>query len=80
MILPDTIKKKQEKDEIDLSLFFELAEEYKIGYNQTPVNTLIEDMEKLESGFFTNDVFVYMRKENMKLIDFLDILANWQNS
>ena len=47
----------KEDDEIDLSLFLELAEENKIIYNQTPVNTLLEDMEKLKNGFFTNGYF-----------------------
>ena len=47
----------KEDDEIDLGLFLELAEENKIIYNQTPVSTLIEDMEKLKNGFFTNGYF-----------------------
>ena len=47
----------KEDDEIDLGLFLELFEENKIIYNQTPVNTLIEDMEKLKNGFFTNGYF-----------------------
>ena len=47
----------KEDDEIDLGLFLELAEENKIIYNQIPVNTLIEDMEKLPNGFFTNGYF-----------------------
>ena len=53
----DYVKKQKEDDEIDLGLFIELAEEIKIIYNQTPVNTLIEDMEKLKNGFFTNGYF-----------------------
>ena len=53
----DIVKKQKEDDEIDLGLFLELAEENKIIYNQTPVNTLIEDMEKLKNGFFTNGYF-----------------------
>ena len=47
----DIVKKQKEDDEIDLGLFLELAEENKIIYNQTPVTTLIEDMEKLKNGF-----------------------------
>ena len=47
----------KEDNEIDLGLFLELAEENKIIYNQTPLNTLIEDMEKLKNGFFTNGYF-----------------------
>ena len=42
---------------MDLGLFLELAEENKITYNQSPLNTLIEDMEKLKIGFFTNGCF-----------------------
>ena len=47
----------KEDDVIDLGLFLELAEENKIIYNQVPVNNLIEDMEKLKNGFFTNGYF-----------------------
>ena len=47
----------KEDDEIDLGLFLELAEENKILYNQTPVNILVEDMEKIKNGFFTNGYF-----------------------
>ena len=53
----DYIEKQKEENEIDLGLFLELAEENKIIYNQTPVSTLIEDMEKLKNGFFTNGYF-----------------------
>ena len=53
----DIVKKQKEDDEIDLGLFFEIAEENKIIYNQIPVNTLIEDMENLKNGFFTNGCF-----------------------
>ena len=44
-------------NEIDVGLFFEIAQENKIMYNQTPVNTLIEVMEKLKNGFCTNGYF-----------------------
>ena len=47
----------KEDDVIDLGLFLELAEENKIIYNQVPTSTLIEDMEKLKNGFFTNGYF-----------------------
>ena len=53
----DYIEKQKEDNEIDLGLFLEVAEENKIIHNQTPVNILIEDMEKLRSGFFTNGYF-----------------------
>ena len=53
----DIAKKQKEDNEIDLGLFLELAEENKIIYNQIPINTLIEDMEKLKNGFFTNGYF-----------------------
>ena len=53
----DYVEKQTEENEIDLGLFLELAEENKIIYNQTPVTTLIEDMEKLKNGFFTNGYF-----------------------
>ena len=51
------LEKQKEENEIDLGLFLELAEENKIIYNQVPVNNLIEDMEKLKNGFFTNGYF-----------------------
>ena len=53
----DYVEKQKEENEIDLGLFLELAEENKIIYNQTPVSTLIEDMEKMKNGFFTNGYF-----------------------
>ena len=51
------VEKQKEENEIDLGLFLELAEENKIIYNQVPINNLIEDMEKLKNGFFTNGYF-----------------------
>ena len=53
----DIVQKQKEDNEIDLGLFLELAEENKIIYNQVPVSILIEDMEKLKNGFFTNGYF-----------------------
>ena len=53
----DIVEKQKEENEIDLGLFLELAEENKIIYNQVPINILIEDMEKLKNGFFTNGYF-----------------------
>ena len=53
----DYIEKQKEENEIDLGLFLQLAEENKIIYNQVPINTLIEDMQKLTNGFFTNGYF-----------------------
>ena len=51
------VEKQKEENEIDLGLFFQLAEEKMILYNQTPVNTHIEDKEKLRNGFFTYSYF-----------------------
>ena len=48
-------QKKDNKRE--LGPFLEVPEEEKILNNQTPVNTLIKDMEKLKNGFFTNGYF-----------------------
>ena len=48
----------KEDDEINLGLFLELAEENKIIYNQTTVNTLIEDMEKLKMDFLRTVILV----------------------
>ena len=52
------VEMQDEESEIDLGLFFELAEENKILYNQVPVNFLIEDMEKLKSGFLRTVVLL----------------------
>ena len=51
------VENQKEEKEIDFGLFLELAEENKIIYNQVPINILIEDMEKLKNGFFTNGYF-----------------------
>ena len=55
LILPRILKCK--KNEIDFDSFLALAEENKIIYNQAPVNTLIEGVEKLKNCFFTNGYF-----------------------
>ena len=53
----DYVEKQKEENEIDLGLFFEVAEENKIIYTQVPISTLIEDMEKLKNGFFYKRLF-----------------------
>ena len=53
----DYVEMQKVENEIDFGLSFELAEENKIIYNQAPVNTLIEDMEKLKNGYFTVGYF-----------------------
>ena len=75
-------QKEEEENEIDLPLFFELAEENKIIYNQVPINILIEDMQKLTNGFFTNGYFTLGEegeidtnrffKDSNELSDFID--------
>ena len=55
--ITECVGKQKEDKENDLGLFSELAEENKNIYNQVPVNTLIEDMEKLTNGFFSNGYF-----------------------
>ena len=57
MDFTEDVENQNEENEIDLGSFFELAKENKIIYNQTRVNTLIEGMEKLKNGFFTNGYF-----------------------
>ena len=76
------VKEQEEENEIDLGLFLELAEENKIIYNQVPINTLIDDMEKLKNGFFTNGYFTLVEegeidtnrffKDSDKLAKFID--------
>ena len=48
---------QKEENEVDLGFFLELAEENKVIYNHIPVNTLVEFMEKMKNGFFTNGYF-----------------------
>ena len=43
---------------MDLGFYFEIAERDKHIYNQTAINTLIEDKEKYKNGFFNNGVFL----------------------
>ena len=49
---------QKDEKELDLGLFFELADENKIIYSQVRGNTLMEDMKNLKycllmDGFFT---------------------------
>ena len=53
----ECLEMQKEENEIDLGLFFQLAEENKICYNQVPVNNLIEDMKKLKYGCSTKGYF-----------------------
>ena len=70
----ESIEKQKEDNEIDLGLYFELAEENEIIYNQTLVNTLLEDMENLRNGFFTNVYFSLGDKREIDTFDFLKIV------
>ena len=74
------IQLKKEEYGIDLGLFLELVEEDKIVVNQTAVNTLIEDMEKLEHGFFTIGVVFLGEERKLNLIDFFEMEVFQQNS
>ena len=53
MILQNKLNKQEQENEVDLGFFLEISEEDNIIYNQVPLYTLIEDMEKLKIGFFT---------------------------
>ena len=61
---------QKEQNDIDLGLFFELAEEYKVICNQVPINTLLEDMDKLKNGFSTNECFTLGDEGEMETISF----------
>ena len=63
------LERERKENEIDLGLVFELAEK-KYIYNQTPVNTLIEDMETLKPGFFTNVYFSLGEEGELETIRF----------
>ena len=80
MILQASLKEKKKRWSTDLGLFSELVEEDKVVYNQIPVNTLKEHMEKLKDGFFKKGVSFQVTREKLKLIDFFEIVVNWQNS
>ena len=54
----ENLEMQKEENEIDLALVFELAEKIKIIYNQVPVNTLKQDMEKLKNGFLRTGILV----------------------
>ena len=62
--------KKKENERV-LGLVLKLAGENEIIYNLVPVNFLIEDMEKLKNGFFTNDYFSLCDKEEIQTNGFL---------
>ena len=51
LISQKMLKNKKKENEKDLGLFFELSEEKEIIFKQTPVNTLIRDVEKLRKIF-----------------------------
>ena len=52
------VEKQKEDNEVDLGLFFEFAEEKRVTYNQVPVNTLMEDVQKkMKNVLFTNGYF-----------------------
>ena len=72
----DYVEKQKEENEIDLGLFLELAEENKNIYNQTPVSTLIKDMEKLKNGFFPNGYFSLGEEGDIDIIDSSKIVLN----
>ena len=72
----DYVEKQKEDNDTDLGLFLKLAEEYKIMCIQTSVNTLIEDMEKLKNGFFTNGYFSLGDEGEIDTNRFLKIVMN----
>ena len=53
----ESLEMQKEENEIKFALFFDLAEENKIIYNQVPINTLLDDVKKVKNGFFTNNYF-----------------------
>ena len=67
------VEKQNEDNEIVLCLFLEKAGENKIIYNQTPVNTLMEKMEKMKKGFCRMVISIWAMKERSIIIDFLKI-------
>ena len=72
-------KREKEEDEIVSGFFLKIAEEDKKVYNQTPVNTLIEDMAKLKNGLLTNVCFTLGDDGETESNQFFEIVVNWQN-
>ena len=54
---------QREENEIELGLVFKLGEKNQIISDQIPVNTLIEDMEKIKNGFITKGNFTLGDKD-----------------
>ena len=59
-----------EENEIDLGLLFELAEQNKIIYNQLPVKTPKEDIEKMKIRILTNGCFTLVDEGEIETIRF----------
>ena len=69
-------EKQKEDNEINLSLFLDLAEENKIIYNQAPANTLIEAMKKMKNALFTNGYFTLGEEAEIDTNRVLKIVIN----
>ena len=76
----DYVKKQKEDVEIDDGLFLKLAEENKIIYNHTPVNTMKEDMEILKNGIFMNGYFSLDDEGEIDTNGFFKIVMNYTSS
>ena len=68
----DLIERQKEEFDTDLDLCFQVAEQDKLIYNQTPRKTIIEDIEKIRDEFFTFGVFFLVEEGD----DFLEIVVN----
>ena len=57
---------QDKKTDIDLSLSFELTEGDKLIFNQTPKNTLLEDMETVRHEFSTSGILFLDEEEEVE--------------
>ena len=67
------LERWREENEIDIDLFLELAQEYKIVHNHAPVNKLIEYMEHLTNVFLRMVFSLQTAKERLTPLNFFRI-------
>ena len=70
------VEKQKGENEIDIGLFFEIAEQNRNIYNQTPLNSIIERIKKIEMAFILMVILAYVTTERSIRIDFLKIAMN----
>ena len=64
LVLQSILKDSEKKTRLTWVSISNQRKENEILHNQIPLNTLIEDMEKLGDGFFTNGYFTLGEERN----------------